>query len=179
MSHSRDTVEDYRDDLQTDLLWQSRPINYAAFPLPGNCSTGLDYRTHFWYWWTQRILTLTMWKLLPCQIWQQLHVLRCRQLQTGFLHRTFWSQIQAVLVWVLAGLDPRQCTLWAGFVPWPTVSRALVHREQSEKTSSGSSFLFLRTFWYMWLLHCIQGTASKANAMFQVSVPHVVVEISK
>lgn len=83
------------------------------------------------------------------------------------------------LVWVLAGLDSRQCTPRAGFVPWPPVSCALVDVEQSEKTWPGSSFLFLRTFCYMWLLHLfVEGTASKENATFQVSVPHVVVKIS-
>lgn len=144
------------------------------------------WRYSVWYLWSGArehswFLHWHCGKLLPCQIWRQLHILRCssHRLITGFLHRTFQSQIQAVLVWVLAGLDSRQSTLRAGFVPWPTVSCALVHVEQSEKTWSGSSFLLLRTFWYMWLLHLfVEGIASEENAMFQVSVPHVVVEIS-
>lgn len=66
--------------------------------------------------WTQLILTLTLWKTAAMSDLTSTSRPAMQQPQTdkGFPHRTFWIQIGAVLVRVLAGLDSRHCTLRAG-----------------------------------------------------------------
>lgn len=132
-----------------------------------------------WCLWTQLILTLTLWKTVALSDLTTTSHPAMQQPQTDNrispqnFPKPDTGCVSVSFSWT--GFQAEHSAIWLCALTY----RALVHVEQSEKTWSGSSFLLLRTFWYMWLLHLrVEGIASKENAMFQVSVPHVVVEIS-